>query len=239
MGKRFDRSACPDIRDLESRAEVLHAHLCSLARTLGVFHGFNDRLQGRNLSGPGANAVGTIMFDQLHLIATRVSAAIAVPTKATDISIGVFASALEHEKIRELVVDRASKWHGAGSEEDQRRKFTKRASQFPLRFAALEAQGGRQLKNLRNKVLAHITTEADSIDPVQLRTLWRLATRTLTLGHEISLIFRETAPDYASHTNQTKREARAIVGQIRAAQAAEERAQDARKLLRASTSPPV
>ncbi|MEZ0171152.1 hypothetical protein [Microvirga sp. TS319] len=217
------KSAASKLAELEAQAEILHGYVVNLVRSLGVFHGLNERLQGKSLSGKGASAIATILFDELHLIAIRINALIVEPKWADDVTIGTFVAALEDEKIKQLLIDRASEWHGPSRAATNRKQMTARIDQIRSRYDKLNTIGAKTLRDVRNKSLAHISTKGALIPPVTLRSLWSLGERTISLGSEVALIFREIDTGYSEEIRHLKEEARAIIGYTRAGIAAENR----------------
>jgi hypothetical protein len=210
----------------------------NLAHSLGVFHGFNDELRSENLSGRGTGAISTLMFDQIHLIAIRVHALIVRPHYPTDVSLGTFGQALHDNDIRRQLIERAVGFYGPSRAEATRKDMVTRIESFVAEYERLNGDGAAKLRTLRNKVLAHISTEADSIPPVVLRTLWDLGDKTLTLGGEVSLIFREITTDYPSERKSAMAEARSVISFIRSGILEErEQVERARNARRSSKKP--
>lgn len=203
------------IAGLEDKAKILENHIRSLVLTLGVFHGLNDRLEGQRLSGNGASALSVIMSDQIDLVVIRVDALVSPHKWPTDVTLGTFADAMKDPELQQLLIDRTAEW--PGSPELNRKRIAALMERFPQRLQAINADAAKRLKRLRNKVVAHITTEGSKIPTVLLHELWDMARRTVTLGGEVSQIFLERPTAHAIEMRQVKKSARYIIGYIRSA----------------------
>jgi hypothetical protein len=220
----LQRSSIENLRELELKADILDVHIRNLARTLGVFHGFNERLRSKKeVRSEGASAISTIMFDQLHLISVRLNALIIEPRYTTDVSLQTFTDALGDLEIKQALIARAAEWHETEVGSAYYKSISARLERLPDRLATLREIDAPTLKMMRNKALAHITMEMDTTPPLILKSLWNMSSRAITLGSEVSLFYRQKDTTYADEISWMKRESRSIVGFIRAATAEDER----------------
>ena len=216
MAKKARVWTVADLPELDRNLEILDAHLRNLARTFGAFRGMNDRLQGKTIRGPGSATIGTIMFDQLHLMAVRIQALIAEPKFTTDVSLTMFRSALASSEIRQHLEEQATGWLDQSFAADQRSSVRGRIDGIERRFVRLDTAGVATLARVRNKLLAHITTEVDDIPKLGLGELWTMAQLVLSLGHELHVILQGHNTRYADEIREARMDAGYLIGHLRA-----------------------
>lgn len=213
--------ASKNLEQYELKGQIIHQHVRNLAQTLATFHGFNDRLRGKNYDYTGATAISTIMFDQLHLITIRVSALIAKPKWTDDISLLTFAEGLGSAEIRKEIADRAASWYNGLGGNERRIEYERRAERLQVSLELLNNEGTKNIKIFRDKVLAHISSEATKIKRIRLNELWRTANRCVLLGEQVQLLFCETQANYFRDMAAIKKDARGLIGVMRAAAASD------------------
>lgn len=216
MAKKARVWTVADLPELDRNLEILDGHLRNLARTFGAFRGMNDRLQSKTIRGPGSATIGTIMFDQLHLMAVRIQALIAEPKFATDVSLTMFRSALASSEIRQHLEEQAAGWLDQSFAADQRSRVRGRIAGIERRFVRLDVAGLATLAKVRNKLLAHITTEVENIPKLGLGELWTMAQLVLSLGHELHVVLQGHSTRYAEEIKEARDDAGYLIGHLRA-----------------------
>lgn len=202
---------------IEDKAKILDGHICNLSRSLGLFHGINERFRSRIFDGVGSESISVLLFDQLHLIVNRVSALIARPKQSDDITFQDFALALADDEMSNRIAYRASCWYGLENDPELFSEYKTRASRLRSSIHSMESRESVVLRRFRNKALAHVTLDAKLESSLQIKTIWRLANRSIVIGHNIQLLFRERQSHYFSEMARVKQDARRMIGIIRAA----------------------
>lgn len=206
-----------EFADLKDKAESVHIAAMNLATTVGIFHGLNGAFRTHVLRGQSSYAVGSIQFDLLQIMAMRVCA-LCEPlqdrVRPDDASIAVIMHALEHEPLREYLIERDRKW---------RKKMEYRVvgyaeanghiKSLKLRWAALQRheKSITKLRHFRNKQLGHVTTGFDKSNMSLLRDLWRLADRSLSVAGHVRLVFHDQEWDYQDSANNMRDDAQAMM----------------------------
>lgn len=204
-------------------ADTLDNHLRNLTRTYGSFVGMNAAVRrlgetGDGISGVGTGTINTVLLDQIQLLAIRAHALTSEPTRKTDITLQTFRSALANPEIRTSIVSNVASWPGTFP--INRDLIERRIDKIEQRFKRLEKVDPETLKTFRDKVLAHVTTEANDIKNPMNGHVWRMVRISISIAHNLHAVFAGHVPGYFHEGHFAREDGRKLIELLKANQQA-------------------
>ncbi|MFG1417031.1 hypothetical protein V5F38_04340 [Xanthobacter sp. V0B-10] len=217
-GRRRDEKREWTVHNLEELRQALaliDASLQNLVLTYGVFVGLNRAALGTGISGPAVPSLQTIMFDQIQLMMFRINALTIPPNRTTDISLCTFREALASPDLMSALEASSRKWGMGVIPEQQAAAFQSRIAFVNKRIERLYSLDLKSISIFRNKAIAHITTEANSVQRPALKTIWRATKLSIAIGHDLNFVFGDGLnTDYIGMGKRARDSARSLVENV-------------------------
>jgi hypothetical protein len=198
------------------KERIVHRFAENLAQTLGVFHGLNETAKKLKVDGEAAQALETVLFDQLQIMVIRVCALCDDPrnTRKDDAALVDLVRGLSEPSFQQFLIAKEKQWERAvGYRAGTVGEIPKQVRALKSRWTVLSAEDDAlaRIRHFRSKALAHATTGHDPSRTALVGDVWRVSRLALSVAKYARLLLQRQEWNYLAHSADGRARGRALV----------------------------